>query len=561
MRGHWNRISRDSLRQSTAALGIILIGLAPRPSYGNTTQPPQQPPSQVEVTEPMTGDLWQDYDRVCQNVPSRERVEAMRRLDPNVNINPRWEQCDAAKSAITARDKSMALMATWIGVASVCTAMCVIGFTGNGVPIICQGVNMAASVVDAAVTEEFTGLLMGLGSTVLGLSTSMNGPGGLLGALDSGGNGGQQQGNTTQGQGQGQGGTTAEGAGTQASAGGASDAGGSQPTSGSGESQTQTTQADAGGSDQQQQQQGTQDTGACLAAVTAAATAVQKGMTMDSSAKTGRSSIDAAAQLANTGGDHLAKNGPDSFSLADHSARRNTSVGGREMGNVTSVSGSTDSEANADCRGAASGGSHDAIVSCALASDSSLPRGVGNPAFRSDLQQRLGRDLAGIAQASNSNPPGDVLASAMSAGLGGKAGSTISGIVSEMGSRMPSSAGSYAGGGRGGRGGGAADPFGGAIAGLMDQLLGKKGPAGKEADPHAGVKKVAEAVKARGPASVSEDRNLGIFDRISYRYYALAYQGFGSGDLSVPQRGVTREQIRAVIHGPGGQASGRRSVR
>ena len=280
---------------------------------------------------------------------------------------------------------------------------------------------------------------------------------------------------------------------------------------------------------------------ACLTAVTAAGQAVVKGVSLDGFNTTIHTAIEAASKLSNSAGDVYARNGRTTFNLADHTPRTNNTAGGREMGGTAS-NGTSANETTPDaCTGIAPGSVHDGIAACALALDSNIPPGVRDASFRSQLQNRLGQDLSGLTSMAASNPTNEVLSQAMSAGQSPKTSAALAGLVSDLGGRMAlnSGVGSYAGGGGGRRGGGGAPDHMAGIAGLMDKLLGGKGGA-KEADTHAGVLKVAAAMKARGPAAVSDDRSLGIFDRVSYRYYALAYQGFGKGDPAPAARPVAQ---------------------
>jgi hypothetical protein len=162
---------------------------------------------------------------------------------------------------------------------------------------------------------------------------------------------------------------------------------------------------------------------------------------------------------------------------------------------------------------------------CAIASDPELPSFVKDPGFVKEFQKHSGMPLGDFLGRKDglSSALGSALGRAFDPSGAEKLASALRDAESAAGSQN-----SYQGSvsvyarGSGGSSGGASleDPLAG-MGDIMKALAEGMNPSPKTAEKFNGVTAVAFANRNRAPAAVAEDRQLSIFDRITYRYYLV----------------------------------------
>ncbi len=454
----------------TAILTLLPSALSAAPPQGRMTD-------QTIVDEPRDAatDSGAPITRanVCNGIPTKEQVEARKKINSAYEPPPRYQYCDASRAGEDAADKNTGLAVAWGAVAVVCGMACFpISANGAWSTVLCQGLNIGTGIADTAITGEFTALMGSLGSTAMGLMMSSGG----------------------------------------------SAAAEAVPAAGEAAKETS----------------GKWDTMSCTTALTSAGLCAMKSVSAVQSSDSASEALDNALKFAAEEQSAIGKGPNGSFSVSSDTSTSGAGGGQRtELGSTGGVNDSGNDATAGNCAGVTRSSGAQAQISCAMASDSNLPaRLLRDPRFAGEFQKRAGMSLDQFAQNIQSDPKG-AIGSAMAAGAPAPIQSALKATFDDHAGQMAmmtGGIGSMVGGrGRHGGSGGAsgADPFAGALTGMLSKLL-PQNAADAGTDPHAGVKKVAEANLKRGPAAVAEDKSLGIFDRISYRYYSLAYKGFGA---------------------------------
>lgn len=379
----------------------------------------------------------------------------------NPGIATQWQQyCQAAEDAKKGASTDNTLFVVYAGVAAVCTGACVMQFTGYGAAqasVACSGTGIAGAATDAILTKNYTSALA---------SVAMGGIGAYQGVQN----------------------VTA----------------GTAP-------------------------QGISKIMPCVSAAMAAGQSFMRKSNADKQNKTAKENLADAEKLKgqkaqltqNTSG--MSGLTPPRLPSLGSSGSGGGGGGEGGGGGTSGITGGTTQAASdapvSDCGRAASGGTFKDHVACALAQDQKLAPIVSHPNFLKDLQTTTGLTPDEFLEKAETLGPTGAIGSVSSGfGPGGaeKLQAALQQVAEHVASGEVDTDSAYAGGGGGGGGGGGSGDSGmsAALAGLMEKLNPKD-----EKDSNPGKNdglKYANAHFSRDPAA--EDKEVSIFDRISYRY-------------------------------------------
>jgi hypothetical protein len=428
------------------------------------------------------------------------------------------EYCQSAKLAKEGAATNDTLWKVWAGVAGLCVAACAATYAGQAyADYVCMAGNLAGGVTDAVKTQEY----MGLATTAVGL--------GVQGAMKSGlagkmfGNGASKAATA---------GTQPAGQAAGQSAGQAGGQAGGQAASSNGNMSSCLAGAAAGvqsfaknqaKQDQEQAMKDNLDAANSLEAIESNSPVFAP---MESPLPFG----DDPSKLAGNGtnpinGGAAGSNPNKTGDAALPPGTRDASGGSPSGGSLNLLS------SQSGYNGAPAGGANSnpcarsdaqSQLSCAIASDRTLPPGVRDPRFQKDLEKLLGTSLDNYLK--NAQSPSQALGAMLGGGLDAAGKAKLEETLAQLQEKMaPDDDGpAYAGGGGGGGGASAADD--GGIGALMAGLTSQFGPKDEGGGAGGDLLKFGESLAAgRDPAGMSEeDRSLSIFTRISGRYRLLA---------------------------------------
>ena len=184
---------------------------------------------------------------------------------------------------------------------------------------------------------------------------------------------------------------------------------------------------------------------------------------------------------------------------------------------------------NDSCAHAKATGDPNSYLSCAVQTDPRIPGFVRDPQFQADFRKVTGGNLGSFL---NSNAPSSAsIPSALGGVLGNTQAQALAGSLNELKSGLGmESAATYARSGSGSTGAPEEDPMGKVLEGLVERLL----PKNAEDQAKSGVASVALANRGRSPASITNDKSLSIFDRVSYRYLVESQKILNSSGGAFP---------------------------
>jgi hypothetical protein len=210
-------------------------------------------------------------------------------------------------------------------------------------------------------------------------------------------------------------------------------------------------------------------------------------------------------------------------------SNRSASSGG--TGAVANLTGSGNSSgagtARTSCTSAPINGSYSGTLACATAADAALPNWASSPQFQDQLQKLTGEGMGQFMGSSNPTGAMGGLGNSMSGADGQKLTAALAPMQAKF--MTDDGAGAYAssGGGHGGGGSDAQPDIAGLMAGIMGQMMPKK-PDGTS--PLTAVESAAQRSPA-GMGGLSEDRQVSLFDRVTYRYYKVSPSMLGAQTL------------------------------
>ena len=468
---HCLQVANSKVLTLGLVTALVLAPVANPRAWAQTTASPSPSPS---VT--LTAD---DFEAACGPILTQAPPTHATDLDI---YNQKLPICQGAKSAHEAMKDQGLLWKVWTGVSVVCAAACGASFFGMGSQYICIGTNLAAGVTEGVVTEDFSAAMSG----IMGAGSSF-----LINSVMSGGKD------------------------EEAAKAGA-------------EAAKETAPADANTSDAadkaKPKAESKKDIGACLSSLMAAGQAVSK----HGSAKSAEETLDAAMQeLSSLVSINNAAALPGSVSISTGDTTQSSAVGTQ-----TSATGTGEGVANVDTPSSSCSGSvsttGEAVV-CAAAMDDGLPGFIRDPKFQKEFEKGA-REPFGEFLGRSGESIGQAISGAMDGVLTSPAVTRVEAAVDELAATLASRdynvAGTLYGSGGGRRRSGGAkggdDDMMSQMAGLMGQLL----PGGKKKDGAAdrsveALARVQKAQQGRSPASLSEDRGLSLFDRVTVRYLIL----------------------------------------
>jgi hypothetical protein len=269
---------------------------------------------------------------------------------------------------------------------------------------------------------------------------------------------------------------------------------------------------------------------ACTAAAKAVIKALMQGRSADASEQSTQSNLEKARSLDQSG-----RRSPVVDVNAQVTQPGPGGAAGMGSGNLQ-LSEST-AGAPGPCASARKSSNLRGMLECAFKADPTLPPAVLTPGFQKDFERASGRNfgdfmkepkgamsaaelatrtLGGAMSTPQIGRLANVIASLDQSLAGaGEAGNSAVYTASSAGSRSPASS------------DGEPD-FNAILAGVMAQFNPQTGAPGS---PQAkGVSAVAFAMRDRAPASIAEDRQLGLFDRVTYRYIVVSRKMFSGGN-------------------------------
>jgi hypothetical protein len=178
-------------------------------------------------------------------------------------------------------------------------------------------------------------------------------------------------------------------------------------------------------------------------------------------------------------------------------------------------------------------------VACAASKDPGLANIIGNPAFNPALQNAAGTGLNGFVD--QAKDPGAAIAAATGTSLGSEATGKLGDLVAAAGRAIntenaPTPADSTYAGGGGGAGHAAAPEGDGGMGEAMAKLMGGLNPGATDTATALKNFRFVNGVKVpstlRGPAS-EDDRNISLFDRVTYRYYFVGRRIILNDDTAI----------------------------
>ena len=398
--------------------------------------------------------------------------------------------CSSAQNSLVTAKIDAKLWKVWAGVAGVCGMACAVsvsGHTFNNQQYLCEGASVAGGSYDSAATKQFLGAIVGVSSAGAGFTLNhfMN----KQPATPSDKN--RKAADTT-----------------------AAQSGTSPPKVADNTPVTAVSKAPT-------------DYGACLqAAVAGVQTFLRHQEMTDAQAKVDNE----VGTIQSLNSDTPGVVGGGGISASGGGGGGSGSVvggGGSIGGNSPSAEHSGGGGAGGNCGGSGS----QAIISCAVASDSKLPSFVKDPKFAGELQKASGQTADNFLKNDNPN-------SALNAAFNGSTDPALQpALASAIDALQKNTAtgveGTVYAHGAGGGGGGSAPPepsLDKIVAGMMDQFM----PKGDEKKDDTAESAIEFANKNRSPSSIMEDPTLSLFDRVTYRY-GLTINRLEKLDWALPQ--------------------------
>jgi hypothetical protein len=254
---------------------------------------------------------------------------------------------------------------------------------------------------------------------------------------------------------------------------------------------------------------------ACSGAATATAQAITNYRSMQTSSQAAAQTTKAAASLDSSATETIG--GASSFA----NSRGTIGGSGKEgMSSAASAGGIAST-----CASARQTSNVAETIQCAVASDPTLPAIVTSGQLPAAFTKASGTAFSAFGSDPNQSPS-DAIAQAVAGSLNTTDGLKVAALIKNMeGDLMNDDGGMYASAGGSGAGKSDEPENAAAQAELQDQLkdmMGKMQGAQEKADP--GISAVIYANQNRSPVSVTEDKSLNIFDRVTYRYYFVVKQ-------------------------------------
>lgn len=429
-----------------------------------------------------------EFNAICGDILKREQaLKAAGRTSEEADgqvASQKAQYCTAAQSSMNSFNAHDALWKVWTAVTGVCTAVCVASFFGLGSAHICTGVNLAAGIADSAVTQNFQGALMSIGSTaaMLGSNWAMR-----------------------------------------------------KATSQTGTTAAAMAGKSLGGKIKSGLTNAEKDIGSCISAAMAGVQIYTNVAGSQSDNKMATDTLAAAKKLNQnsvnafdpTGGNR----GPELETTTMGSNVLGSAGSAARGGAMTEVAGSYFAGGGA-CGGPGAGPESGAsILSCALASDSTLPPSVTSPEFQQAFKDVSGTDLGKFLE--NANNPTQALGAASADAMPPEQASQFAeavqgleaGVMAQQEEFLAVNEATYSGGG-GGKKSDSGDPFDKSLTDMMATLMGtmlpKNGAGDKDPKKSASMAAVIFANSRKPSSVIPEDKKLNLFDRITYRYFFVS---------------------------------------
>ncbi len=256
---------------------------------------------------------------------------------------------------------------------------------------------------------------------------------------------------------------------------------------------------------------------ACTGAATATAQAMSNYRSMQSSSQAAAQTTKAAASLDSSATETIG--GASSFA----NSRGTIGGSGKEgMSSAASAGGIAST-----CASARQTSNVVETIQCAVASDPTLPAIVTSGQLPAAFTKASGTAFSAFGSDPNQSPS-DAIAQAVSGSLDTSDSLKVAALLKNMeGDLMNDDGGMYASAGGSGEVKSDAPENAAAQAELQEQLkdmMGKMQADKGQEKSDSGISAVIYANQNRSPASVTEDKSLNIFDRVTYRYYFVVKQ-------------------------------------
>jgi len=372
------------------------------------------------------------------------------------------QYCQSAQSSLTAAHAEGAMWKVWAAVAGVCGAACAASFAGVGNQFICIGVNSAAGITDAIVTKNFMNAMMAIGVSGMSYMITSN---------------------------------------TSNNSSLSKDEKSAKPP------------------------EKPKDIGACLAAATAAFQSYMSHSSEQSDLTSLKNNLASAASSDSTAtGATTSVSLTSSTGTSGNGVVANSSVGGSGTLNPSSsnsLANNPNALSSTACGSTTISQNANYMVQCALAANQAIPPTVATAPFANSFQKSSGTSLNDFLTNPNLNQPGQAIAAAMGGTLNTDQAVKLAAAIKTFEQQLPTEIpnGFYAGGGRGrslSSGEGSDPDLGALMQGVMGQFMQKPQDT---SDPNTGMASVIFANKNGTPTAVAENKQLSIFDRVSYRYF------------------------------------------
>lgn len=376
------------------------------------------------------------------------------------------QYCQSAQSAKDAYSADTLLWKVWAAVAGACFTACAASFAGIGNQYLCLGINAAAGVGDAVITKNYANVMMSIASSATGyIANNAINPAKPVVVTS----------------------------------------GGKTPT----KPATQ------------------KDIGACLIAASAGFQTYTHYSGMKTSEATAKNNLSLAQAVV----DAQSSTVPVVTQTPIAAATNSTPGPGGGLGRsgTSGIISNNTASGNPKACGTPSlaSGNTGAMMQCAAASDSNLPKFITSSQFPNDFRKSSGLDLGNFM--SRNDSPSSALVAAMSGPLNSDQSMRLATAVKNLEQQMPNEiTTTYSGGGGGNTSsGGSSDPaMGDMLSGLMGQLMPKQD--GNSPQNNQGI--LAFGNQNRLIAAVPENRTVSIFDRVAYRYYFVGKRMLEGGN-------------------------------
>ena len=409
--------------------------------------------------------------------------------------------CAAAKTAAAAAAANDIVWKVYAAATAVCTTACVASLAGMGLgdpgKWACTGASVGASGLDAIKTQDYTAAMTNVAAAGVGYFMLNKGSSASTAAKS---------------------GTEASGAAADSSAGAATDSAGGATADSAGGAAANSSGAGAAQAAGKTTQ--SKDWGSCISAASTAYSTYTKKTAEDNALQTEKQNLASVTALSNTPASGtpvtFAGGGDSSAATAQPTSLSGTTGLGLGSGGGTQTP-------TAQCASAsASPGNVQAALQCAASTNAALGQVVGNPNFADNFKTASGMPLSDFLKNAGNVSPQAAMAGAMGGALTPEGVGKVSAALAQL---EPSPAadfndGGYSTGGGSVAKGGGGDDMGAMIAGIMGKLNPKKGGT-DSANNNGNELTFGLKTATRTPAS-AEDRQVSLFDRVTYRYSLFA---------------------------------------